>query len=200
MKRIIYITAIALLAFSCHKKKIDFAGSQNKIVIPNVRISTSDHRISTKNDTVFLNENKFSGYLFAMNPENIDTVALSSYINGVLEGTSKKWYDDGGIQEVRIYSNGRKNGPQVSFWPNGNKKFEFIAKDDVYEGEMKEWNYNGTLFHLANFKNGQEFGTQKLWYDNGKIRANYVMINGKRYGLLGTKNCTNVSDSIFNIN
>jgi antitoxin component YwqK of YwqJK toxin-antitoxin module len=50
---------------------------------------------------------------------------------------------------------------------------------------------------LAHFKDGQEEGSQKLWYDNGKIRANYVIIKGKRYGLLGTKNCKNVSDSIF---
>jgi antitoxin component YwqK of YwqJK toxin-antitoxin module len=56
---------------------------------------------------------------------------------------------------------------------------------------------DGKLIHLANYKNGQEEGTQKLWYDNGKIRANYVIKNGKRYGLLGTKNCINVSDSIF---
>ena len=55
----------------------------------------------------------------------------------------------------------------------------------------------GKLFHLATYKNGQEEGTQKMWYDNDKIRANYYIIDGKRYGLLGTKNCKNVSDSIF---
>ena len=99
--------------------------------------------------------------------------------------------------EQRNYLNGRKNGKQIAYWENGNKKFEFIAKDDAYEGEMKEWNIEGKLIHLANFKNGQENGTQKMWYDNGKIRANYVIIDGKRYGLLGTKNCRNVSDSIF---
>ena len=78
-----------------------------------------------------------------------------------------------------------------------NKKFEFVANDDTYEGEMKQWNVDEQLIHLANFKNGQEEGSQKLWYDNGKIRANYVIIKGKRYGLLGTKNCRNVSDSII---
>ncbi|MGB4742170.1 MAG: toxin-antitoxin system YwqK family antitoxin, partial [Flavobacteriaceae bacterium] len=97
------------------------------------------------------------------------------------------------------YKNGQKNGKQVAYFDNGNKKFEFIAVNDIYEGELKEWNIRGDLIHLATYKNGQEEGTQKMWYDNGKIRANYVMKNGKRYGLLGTKNCTNVSDSIFRI-
>ena len=55
---------------------------------------------------------------------------------------------------------------------------------------------NGNLFHLAHYKNGQEEGVQKLWYENGKIRANYIILNGKRFGLLGTKNCLNVKDSL----
>jgi antitoxin component YwqK of YwqJK toxin-antitoxin module len=99
--------------------------------------------------------------------------------------------------ELRNYSKGQKNGVQIAYWENGNKRFQFMAQNDAYEGELKEWDYSGTLFHLAHFINGQEAGEQKLWYDNGKIRANYVIINGKRYGLLGTKNCKNVSDSIF---
>ena len=101
--------------------------------------------------------------------------------------------------EVRNYKQGQKNGAQVAYFDNGTKKFEFVAKKDVYEGELKEWNKEGNLIHLATYENGHEEGTQKLWYDNGKIRANYVMLKGKRYGLLGTKNCKNVSDSIFTV-
>jgi len=99
--------------------------------------------------------------------------------------------------ELRFYCKGKKHGRQVSFWENGNKRFEFIAQNDVYAGELKEWNIDGKLIHLAHFVNGQEEGEQKMWYANGKIRANYIMIKGRRYGLLGTKNCKNVSDSIF---
>ena len=125
---------------------------------------------------------------------------IEHYINGLLSGTCKKWYLNKQLMESREYIMGRKNGKQIAYWENGNKRFEFVAKNDAYEGELKEWDYNGNLFHLAHYKNGQEEGAQKLWYDNGKIRANYVILNGKRYGLLGTKNCKNVSDSIFNSN
>lgn len=112
----------------------------------------------------------------------------------------KKYYPNKQLMEYREFRNDMKNGKQISYWDNGNKRFEFNAVNDAYEGELKEWDYNGNLFHLAHYKNGQEEGAQKLWYDNGKIRANYVILNGKRYGLLGTKNCKNVSDSIFNSN
>jgi antitoxin component YwqK of YwqJK toxin-antitoxin module len=48
-----------------------------------------------------------------------------------------------------------------------------------------------------NYKKGHEDGQQQWWYDNGKIKANYIIKNGRRYGLRGTKKCINVSDSIF---
>ena len=110
---------------------------------------------------------------------------------------SKKYYSNKQLMEYRAFRNEMKNGEQIAYWDNGNKRFEFMAVNDVYEGELKEWDYNGKLFHLAHYKNGQEDGVQKLWYENGKIRANYVIIKGRRFGLLGTKNCKNVSDSIF---
>lgn len=109
----------------------------------------------------------------------------------------QKKYPNGQLMEYREFRNNMKNGKQIAYWENGNKRFEYIAKNDVSEGELKEWDFNGKLFHLAHYKNGQEEGVQKLWYENGKIRANYIILHGRRYGLLGTKNCKNVSDSIF---
>lgn len=109
----------------------------------------------------------------------------------------KKYFPNHQLMEYREYRNEMKNGKQIAYWDNGNKRFEYNALDDAYEGELKEWDYSGKLFHLAHYKNGREDGLQKLWYDNGTIRANYIIRNGRRYGLLGTKNCKNVSDSIF---
>ena len=111
----------------------------------------------------------------------------------------KKTYPNKQLMEYREFRNGMKNGKQITYWDNGRKRFDFVAKNDAYEGELKEWDYNGNLFHLAHYKDGHEEGSQKLWYENGKIRANYIIIKGRRFGLLGTKNCKNVSDSIFNI-
>ena len=109
----------------------------------------------------------------------------------------KKYYPNKQLMEYREYRNDMKNGKQIAYWDNGKTRFDFIAKNDAYEGEMREWDYNCKLFHLAHYKEGHEEGVQKLWYENGKIRANYVIIKGRRFGLLGTKNCKNVSDSIF---
>jgi antitoxin component YwqK of YwqJK toxin-antitoxin module len=165
--------------------------------IPKVYVSSNSKNLLIKSDTVFVDNKYFSGFVYVLDSTTNDLVESRSYLNGLLSGVSKKWYKRYVLMEERSYLNGAKNGRQIAYWENGKRKFEFTAKNDAYEGELKEWNISGKLIHLANFKDGQEEGTQKMWYDNGKIRANYVMRKGKRYGLLGTKNCVNVSDSIF---
>jgi antitoxin component YwqK of YwqJK toxin-antitoxin module len=109
----------------------------------------------------------------------------------------KKYYPNHQLMEYREYRNNMKNGKQIAYWDNGNKRFEYSAKNDASEGALFEWDYNGRLFHLAHYLEGHEEGVQKLWYEDGKIRANYIIRKGRRFGLLGTKNCKNVSDSIF---
>jgi antitoxin component YwqK of YwqJK toxin-antitoxin module len=178
---------LVLLACSCSKKEP---------IVSKTYWQKSSKEIAVLNDVVYLNTVKYSGFLFELYT-NQDTISLEGFINGQLSGICRKWYPNKQLMEERFYSNGKKNGKQLAYWENGNKRFEFIAKNDAYEGELSEWTFDGKLIHLAHFKNGQEEGSQKLWYDNGKIRANYVIIKGKRYGLLGTKNCKNVSDSIF---
>jgi antitoxin component YwqK of YwqJK toxin-antitoxin module len=187
---------VLLLLFSCSQSNT----TQVTEAIPNQYILWSSPTISIHQDTVFLNEEKYSGYVVELDTASMDTLSIQGYLNGLQSGIGKKWYSNGQLMEERSYSKGAKNGLQTAYWENGAKKFEFVAKDDVYEGEFKEWNTEGNLVHLANYENGQESGTQKLWDDKGKIRTNYVIVKGKRYGLLGTKNCKNVSDSIFNAN
>ena len=90
-----------------------------------------------------------------------------------------------------------RKGLQTAYWENGRKRFEYIAVNDAYEGELKEWAENGQLFHLAHYNKGQEEGIQKMWHANGKIRSNFIIIKGRRYGLLGTKNCKNVNEKLL---
>ena len=170
--------------------------SKNEPIVPKTYWQKSSKEITVLNDVSYLNKVKYSGFLFELYP-NRDTISSEGFINGQLSGICRKWYPNKQLKESRFYTNGKKNGTQIAYWENGNKRFEFIAENDAYEGELSEWTFDGKLTHLAHYKEGQEEGSQKLFYDNGKIRANYVIIKGKRYGLLGTKNCKNVSDSII---
>ncbi len=109
----------------------------------------------------------------------------------------KKYFPSGKIREIRYVQNGVRQGLQTAYWENGRKRFEYIAVNDAYEGELKEWAENGQLFHLAHYNKGQEEGIQKMWHANGKIRSNFIIIKGRRYGLLGTKNCKNVNEKLL---
>jgi antitoxin component YwqK of YwqJK toxin-antitoxin module len=191
------LSILILLAYACNWDKPGGTVNVNEQTVSSRYFLKSINNISKNNDTVFLNGEKYNGFIFQISPNGKDTIAMEGYVNGLLSGDQKKWFPNKQLMEERYYRKGKKNGKQIAYWPNGIKRFEFVAKDDAYEGELKEWSVNGHLFHLANFVNGQEEGAQKMWYDNGKIRANYVIVSGKRYGLLGTKNCKNVSDSIF---
>ena len=75
----------------------------------------------------------------------------------------------------------------------------FVFENGEYNGTNRIWGYGGQIIEELNFKNGQQHGSQKVWYLDGKIKSNYIIKNKRRYGLLGTKNCTNVSEEVFNM-
>ncbi|MEY3444268.1 MAG: hypothetical protein RLZZ519_2549 [Bacteroidota bacterium] len=176
-------------------------GPKARIEDPNMRqwVAFDSTALHTRQDTLFQDQVKFSGSVIALFPTTKDTAYVMPYQAGVLHGISRKWHRSGNLMEYREYANGKKNGPQISFWETGRPRFAFVAVNDGYEGELREWDAHGRLSHLGHFVDGQESGEQKMWYENGKIRSNYVMRNGRRYGLLGTKNCENVTDSIVGL-
>ncbi len=141
--------------------------------------------------------NPFNGTLFTLFPKTTDTAEISNYYNGKEDGEWKKYYPFKKIREKRYFKDGSKTGEYLVWWENGNKQLQYFFEADEYEGVCKEWSETGFLNKIMTYKKGHEDGHQQWWYDNGKIKANYVIIDGRRYGLLGTKNCVNVSDSIF---
>ena len=88
------------------------------------------------------------------------------YRNGVLDGTSRGWYESGAPRFVLHYSRGLSDGEQRRWYPSGRLRL---------------------LFH---HRAGYEVGQQQLWNPDGSIRSNYVIRGGKRYGLLGATGCT----------
>lgn len=180
-----FFIIITFFFVSCEKKFVNLPKYDiNKITL-----------ISKQGES-FYNQKKFNGELFQTFLNN-DSVLLGKYVNGKKDGKWKKFYEDGNLKEIRNYENGVKNGKHLGFFQNGKKQFEYNLKDDKYHGLKKAWNKKGILIQKMNFIMGYESGSQKLWYDNGSVKSNYFIKNGRRFGLLGTKNCVNVKDSVF---
>ena len=98
--------------------------------------------------------------------------------------------------EQRYYVQGVKTGTLKRYWSNGKIQAIYFFANGEYQGTCREWNPEGKLVREMNYERGHESGSQKQWYDDGSIRSNYIIRNDRRYGLLGTKNCINVSDSV----
>jgi len=189
-------TAFCTLILSCNHNGININDNLKVAkTVPINYIDAKDNNFSYHQDTVFYSGLLFSGFKFSKYP-NGDTASIQSYFNGVEEGFQYKCYEGGQIEEKRFYINGKKEGQHQGWWPNGKLKYSFSLSDDLYEGEFKEWLDNELLIKHFNYKNGIENGSQRLWWADGSVRANYVIKNGRKYGLLGLKVCSNPYDSV----
>lgn len=169
----------------------------NNPVVPNQWVQIMDSALNNRNGVIYYRSSPYSGKLYGLYTNQRDTAFVRSYFLGKEEGEWKSYYENGKIKELRFFSDGKKTGKYLVWWPNGKPFMQYQFENDEYQGTCKEWNENGLLVKQMNYQQGHEAGSQKWWYDNGKIKANYIIIDGRRYGLLGTKNCINVTDSIF---
>lgn len=143
------------------------------------------------------NNQPFTGIVYTLAANRKDTVEVVGFRNGKEHGEWKRYYENGRLAEKRYFDNGQKTGDFLAWWPNGAPKLVYHFKDGEYEGTCREWSPTGMLLKEMTYKSGYEEGPQKQFYDNGKIKANYTITAGRRYGLLGTKNCVNATDSLF---
>jgi antitoxin component YwqK of YwqJK toxin-antitoxin module len=185
------LTFIAIILFGCNNKQEFYTAN-----IPPVYIQSNSSSLHHKEGVLYYYGKPYSGYTIETFI-NGDTARITPYINGKEEGWAKAFYADKQIAEERFYVHGKKEGIHKGWWQNGKPKFEYHFLNDEHEGELKEWFTNGMLARDFHYSKGYETGAQKMWWENGDIRANYVVKNGERYGLIGQKLCRNIlNDSL----
>lgn len=194
-----FLLILPAFFYSCKENKQDANTITPEVkiakTVPLLFTAATDKGFTKHQDTLYYQDKFYTGYRFTLYPGG-DTAALESFFNGVEEGMQKKWYPNRQLMEERFYINGKKEGIHRGWWPDGKEKYFFTASNDQYEGEFKEWYTSGLLGKCFHYANGQEAGSQRLWWENGTVRANYVIKNGKKYGLLGLKTCINPYDSL----
>lgn len=190
-KVIILFLITSAFLFSC--KEIQQKKLHEHILV----LNKDSARGKYSNGLYEINNQTFTGTLFSLYDSKSDTAVVENYYKGKENGAWRKYYPGGILQEKRNFIDGKKSGEYLAWWQNGKQQLHYFFVDDEYSGECREWNDSGLLIAVRNFRKGYEEGLQKVWYNNGKIKANYIIKYGRRYGLLGTKNCVNVTDSIF---
>jgi len=155
-----------------------------------LKVSISDAGFSQRGELLLYHGQPFSGVAYSLYT-NRDTARRVEYARGKQDGWLKWWYPNKQIDQIRFFAGGKKQGTHRGWWPSGQLKFEYQFTDDELNGELKEWGSNGKMFRFFHYKMGHEEGSEKMWWADGKIRANYVIINGEKFGLYGQKLCLN---------
>lgn len=181
LKHLFSILILTFFCISCQEEPSNI----KKVYYKNVKLKTH-LGITTYNNT------PFSGTWFSTYANSNDTFQIRNYVNGKEHGSWKVFHQNHQLSEVRHYKKGGKEGEYKAWWENGNPKLTYSFMNDENHGEFTEWTKDGKIISKMNYVNGHESGQQKVWYLNGKLKSNYVMKNGRRFGLLGTKNCMNV--------
>jgi antitoxin component YwqK of YwqJK toxin-antitoxin module len=112
------------------------------------------------------------------------------WVDGRRDGRSVSWYESGQVNEERTYAAGRKQGRHLGWYADGTRRFDDVFELGLLRGQALEWYPDGTPYRDFTYDAGQESGRQRMWNVDGSLRANYVVREGRRFGLLGSKGCT----------
>lgn len=154
-----------------------------------IRLEASNVNLKLENGVLFYNDIAFSGMLVSYYSEDVLRSEIQ-YEKGKKHGFEKQWYPNGQKIIERYYAEGVKTGIHKAWWESGDKKFEYhFNEKGEFHGLVKEWYKSSQLFRAFNYVNGKEVGSQKLYKNDGTIKANYEVVNGERFGLIGLKKC-----------
>ncbi|MFT6828546.1 MAG: antitoxin component YwqK of YwqJK toxin-antitoxin module [Roseivirga sp.] len=182
---------ISLLLWNCSSNEPDLEKVE---IIPEIEANLNSEFLQQDGAVLLFENLPFNGYLVSYSEQG-KLISKAGYINGKREGKAEQFTENGNLLERRFYASNKKVGFHEAWWPNEQKKFEYTFVDGLHHGEYKEWQINGTPYKVFHYVMGFEDGSQKMWDSDGSIRANYVVRNGHRYGLVGLKNCKSVESN-----
>ncbi len=198
MRKIFIVFTICIIT-SCNFKKKESI-TVKPFVIPSIEKNISDVRFELINGVLLFNKTPYSGILNEYY-KGVKLKSKSQYFEGKREGYYKGWYVNGNKWFERTYKKGIKIGTHLGWYINKRKMFEYhFNMKGAYHGTVKEWYKNKQLLKVFNYVEGKEDGSQKMWKENGKIKANFVVKNGERFGLIGLKKCYSVNTVDENFN
>ncbi len=101
-----------------------------------------------------------------------------NYKMGKLDGIRKLYSDDGNLEIVETYKNGKLNGDYIVYYPNGKVKIKQKFVDNKIQGISYKYFLNGNMQEEVTMKNGMENGAFKEYYDNGNLHWKGFFVEG----------------------
>ena len=181
---------LLIFLFACNHLQKHFVAEAN--IASRKTVNATDTSLQFKNGYWYYHDVLFSGVIV----EHFNDKTLhqtTQYINGKEDGCQLIFYPDKILSEKRFYRKGEKDSVNMGWWQNGNKRFEYHFKNGTYNGDFLEWYKSGQLLKHIHYTNGvDDWG--KGWRQNRKLYMNFVMKNGRRYGLNNSNLCYTVKN------
>ena len=98
--------------------------------------------------------------------------------DGLLDGESRQYYEEGEIKSISSFKNNIANGTFISYYQNGNMKEKHTYKNGDKEGEGIFYYENGKLEEKYFMKNGKLNGEATVYFEDGKIRNKSIFKDG----------------------
>ena len=102
--------------------------------------------------------------------------------NGLLDGESREYYEEGDIKSISHFKNDIPDGVFISYYQNGNMEEKYAYVNGQANGECFSYYENGKLEERYFLKNGEIDGEAFAYYPSGKLRGKEVQKLGKREG------------------
>lgn len=161
---------------------------ETSVPLATITVERDDARLSLENGVLYGDGEPFTGRVVERYPDgSVETMTL--YEHGVREGTAVSFFATGALRWERTYASGREEGVHRGWYDDGKPHFWYPYADGLLEGNALEWFPDGSLYRDFNYVRGHEEGSQRMWHEDGTVRANYVVRDGRRYGLMGSKGC-----------
>lgn len=163
---------------------------QGEKSVSKLTISLNDPGLTIHNGVCYYRDKLFNGILQDLH-ENGALKSVIHYNDGRKNGEESTYYPDGNKETWRWFIKGEKDSVHRGWWPNGQLKFEYHFTKGNYNGLFSEWYQGGQPLKKIVYKNGEELGATG-WRENGKLYMNYIMKDGRRYGIANANLCYNL--------
>lgn len=163
-------------------------------IINNIHIDLSKYKpqLIRVENLYYHSEELFSGKASLISDDKME-LGNVEIDNGKLNGLVLEWFPDGAKKTRKVFKEGFEDGIQKGWHTTGFISYEYEAEQGKILNVYKEYFPNGNMQIEKKYEDGVEVAN-KILNLNGKVIANYVLKNGRYYGLMGSGNCVTVTN------
>jgi len=176
IKHMKYILLLLALILTTAQANFDSTFRNNLLINPDTNQPFTGNLDVINNDwgkdAVEINKNYVNGVLHGTEKSYYQSGKLRSlgyFKRGILDGIVTGYYEDGTIQVRATYDNGIKQGRVIHYYPNGTKQVESFYTDDKFDGIRTTWYENGKPMEVTPYSKGLLHGTGRTYYESGGV-------------------------------